>query len=162
MKKSEMDKLRELEEDWRQFGYHDCIVGRLQRLLDTFEVDRDPEEIKTELEAYVEKWAGDPEVDNPNWHTCHGCLHEDQRSCDIRDGLCNYEEKKTEIDQHNTELLDHMQTPENKEAIKKAWDNFGKPKRQWHTWSDLKKKFFSPKKIEEMKKQAMKELEEKE
>lgn len=42
MKKSEMDKLLELEEDWRKFGYHDCIVGRLQRLLDTFEVDFEP------------------------------------------------------------------------------------------------------------------------
>ena len=111
MKKSEMDKLRKLAQDL----YHDDSDARLvdasewlDDLLDTFEVD--PPTARETIEK------------NGMTVTPH---EPEEAFVQVRPGVFVAKENTSIFTKEADNLLERMQTPENKEAIKKAFDTMG-------------------------------------
>lgn len=143
MKKSEMDKLRELLRKHRGSpGLRTLfIVSELSELLDTFEVDPpSAKETKKNL-----GWTG-PEHEPEEAFINAGYKKEMHGSTPVLTKPIESERSKKVI--VNLDPEDFCCEAEKK------------PKRKWVKWSELKDRFFSKKKQKEMKEQAEKELEE--
>jgi hypothetical protein len=127
MKKSEMDKLRELVKLWNQAIYSPLYAAAtpLSDLLDTFEVDPPSAKESTSIHSLDFKEI-DAFLDNMK------------------------KENETELIDAGYKKEMHGSTPILTKPIEVV-----SPKRKWHKWSELKDKFFTKKQQKETKEQAV-------